>query len=151
LECSRAGASAVALWATQKLFPLIKDGEFSKLLSKGRNSSLKFFDMLKNDDRFIVAFEPELDIVVWLVKAKSISQSSILSKKVFEEAEKSNLYLALADLPVEFFNLSDSNIKIDTQNVRALRSVLMKPEHDNYINQIFDLLCSVTDKVKSEI
>src|SRR5580692_1150120 len=29
LECSRAGASAVALWATQRLLPLIKMGEFA--------------------------------------------------------------------------------------------------------------------------
>jgi glutamate/tyrosine decarboxylase-like PLP-dependent enzyme len=151
LECSRAGASAVALWATQKLLPLVKDGEFSNLLSKGRNSALKFFDKLKNDDRFIVSFEPELDIVVWLVKSKSISQSSILSKKIFEEAEKSHLHLALAELPVEFFNFVDSDIKTDAPTVKALRSVLMKPEHDNYIDKIFDLLCSVTDKVKSKI
>ena len=27
LECSRPGAAAVALWATQRLLPLVKDGE----------------------------------------------------------------------------------------------------------------------------
>ena len=150
LECSRAGATAVALWATQKMFPLVKDGEFSKLLSKGREAALKFYDKLKNDERFIVAFEPELDIVVWFVKSKSISQSSLLAKKVFEETEKSNLHLALVELPIEFFNLQE-DIKADVPTVRALRSVLMKPEHNNYVNQIFDLLCSATDKVKSEI
>ena len=150
LECSRAGASAVALWATQKLLPLVKTGEFSNLLSKTRNSSLNFFNKLQNDDRFIVTLEPELDIVVWLVKSESVSLSSALSQKVFEEAEKFNLHFALTDLPVEFFKLADSNIKIDTPTVRALRSVLMKPEHESYINKIFELLCSVTDKVKSE-
>ena len=30
LECSRPGAAAVALWATQKLLPLKKGGEFAK-------------------------------------------------------------------------------------------------------------------------
>ena len=29
LECSRPGASAVALWATQRLMPLVKGGEFA--------------------------------------------------------------------------------------------------------------------------
>jgi len=33
LECSRAGAAAVALWATQRLLPLKKDGEFAHGLS----------------------------------------------------------------------------------------------------------------------
>ena len=30
LECSRAGASAVALWATQQLLPLTPGGEFAR-------------------------------------------------------------------------------------------------------------------------
>jgi tyrosine decarboxylase/aspartate 1-decarboxylase len=32
LECSRPGASAAALWATQKLLPLVKNGEFAQRL-----------------------------------------------------------------------------------------------------------------------
>ncbi|MBU2676597.1 MAG: aminotransferase class V-fold PLP-dependent enzyme, partial [Gammaproteobacteria bacterium] len=32
LECSRPGAAAVALWATQQLLPLIRDGEFAAML-----------------------------------------------------------------------------------------------------------------------
>jgi tyrosine decarboxylase/aspartate 1-decarboxylase len=36
LECSRPGAAAVALWATQKLFPLVRGGEFAKRLSECR-------------------------------------------------------------------------------------------------------------------
>ncbi|MEQ1474782.1 MAG: aminotransferase class I/II-fold pyridoxal phosphate-dependent enzyme, partial [Candidatus Acidiferrum sp.] len=34
LECSRPGASAAALWATQQLLPLKKGGEFAKSLAK---------------------------------------------------------------------------------------------------------------------
>ena len=41
LECSRAEASAVALWATQRLLPLIKDGEFAKSLCAGREAALE--------------------------------------------------------------------------------------------------------------
>ena len=36
LECSRAGAAAVALWATQQLLPLAPDGEFARGLASGR-------------------------------------------------------------------------------------------------------------------
>src|SRR6266481_2044846 len=35
LECSRPGASAAALWATQKLLPLKKGGEFARGLERG--------------------------------------------------------------------------------------------------------------------
>src|SRR6266436_356624 len=34
LECSRPGASAAALWATQKLLPLVRNGEFAKRLER---------------------------------------------------------------------------------------------------------------------
>ena len=34
LECSRPGASAVALWATQKLLPMVKGGEFASGLGQ---------------------------------------------------------------------------------------------------------------------
>src|SRR5207302_10689308 len=39
LECSRPGASAAALWATQKLLPLKKGGEFARGLEKGRKAA----------------------------------------------------------------------------------------------------------------
>ena len=35
LECSRAGAAAVALWATQRLLPLMPGGEFAQGLAAG--------------------------------------------------------------------------------------------------------------------
>ena len=41
LECSRAGASAVALWATQQLLPLKPGGEFARGLAQGRAAALE--------------------------------------------------------------------------------------------------------------
>ncbi len=41
LECSRAGASAVALWATQRLLPLVPGGEFARGLARGRAAALE--------------------------------------------------------------------------------------------------------------
>ena len=40
LECSRAGASAVALWATQRLLPMTRDGEFARGLARCREAAL---------------------------------------------------------------------------------------------------------------
>ena len=62
LECSRSGASAVALWATMRILPLVRGGEFATSLAKSRTAALKFFDLLNSDSRFMVGFEPELDI-----------------------------------------------------------------------------------------
>ena len=41
LECSRAGASAVGLWATMEMFPLKQGGEFAKNLDRCRHAALK--------------------------------------------------------------------------------------------------------------
>ena len=148
LECSRAGAAAVALWATQKMFPLIKGGEFSRSISLCREAALNFYSRLKHSERFIPAFHPELDIVVWVPKAESVTKISELSKKVFDESAKLNLHLALAELPVDFFDLQKHNIVIDKNTCVALRSVLMKPEHNEWIERIWNILNKAFDNIK---
>src|SRR5882724_6392765 len=40
MECSRPGAAAAALWATQKLLPLVPGGEFAKGLEAGREAAM---------------------------------------------------------------------------------------------------------------
>src|SRR6202158_663772 len=50
LECSRPGAAAAALWATQKLLPLKKGGEFARELELGRNAALALYEKLRADE-----------------------------------------------------------------------------------------------------
>jgi len=140
LECSRPGASAVALWATQKLMPLVRNGEMAKSLSAGRKTALKLFNRLKIDDRFLTAFAPELDIVIWAPAAPTVSRASAISRELFAETQKNNLHLALADLPVSFFDLEKSGMVQDEDHVVCLRSVLMKPEHEQWIDRIWEIL-----------
>ena len=73
LECSRPGAAAAALWATQRLLPLKKGGEFARGLERGRKAALALIGSLRADARFITAFSPELDIVVFAPQATSVS------------------------------------------------------------------------------
>ena len=56
LECSRPGASAVALWATQRLLPLEAGGEFAGGLTDCRAAALDFHAALADDARFLPAF-----------------------------------------------------------------------------------------------
>src|SRR5713101_1297775 len=60
LECSRPGAAAVALWATQKLLPLVRGGEFAQGLERGRSAALALYEKAKTQGRFVPAFVPEL-------------------------------------------------------------------------------------------
>ncbi len=144
LECSRPGASAVALWATQKLLPLIKDGDFAKELGMSRHAALTFYGKLKNDERFIPPFEPELDIVVWAVNAPSVSDASEKARKLFDAAAKRNLHLALVDLPVSLFDFKEGKMKLDKPTITCLRSTLMKPEHDEWLDRIWEILSEVS-------
>jgi hypothetical protein len=92
LECSRAGAAAAALWATQRLLPLTSDGAFAEGLRKGRRAALELDRRVRGDGRFVglgscvprspnardrghpypsdstdpdMGHPPDLDIVVW--------------------------------------------------------------------------------------
>lgn len=146
LECSRPGSSAVALWATQRLLPLIPGGEFATSLSKSRQAALSLFEKLQKDSRFIVAFPPQLDIVFWAVKSPSASESSRLAKEIFKVAGQENLHLALANVSKELFLEAGAGINWDQESITCLRSCLMKPEHLDWLDQIWQKLDSVTNK-----
>src|SRR2546423_225138 len=140
LECSRPGAAAAALWATQRLLPLKKGGEFARGLERGRKATLALFERLHADARFVTAFAPELDIVVFAPRAASVSETSVLSRKMFEAAAKRGLHLAVAELPIRFWEENLRVMKRDRETMTCLRSVLMKPEHLDWVDKIWEEL-----------
>src|SRR5579871_4879751 len=150
LECSRPGAAAVGLWATQRLLPLVKGGEFAQMLRQGRAAALALYDRLQADPRFLTAFAPELDIVVWTPHAPRVSEASELARRIFTEAADHNLHLALAELPTELFDLEAAGMEADRNTIACLRSVLMKPEHLEWSGRIWDVLDTVTNTVLQE-
>ncbi|QOY86691.1 pyridoxal phosphate-dependent decarboxylase family protein [Paludibaculum fermentans] len=149
LECSRPGASAVALWATQRLLPTVPGGEFAQGLEASRRAALTFAARLKDDPRFVVPFDPELDIIVWAPRAPSASESSGLSQRIFDLAAEQQLHLALIHLPVSIFRAAWPDLQADQPTIVCLRSVLMKPEHESWLDRIYAILGSTTDAARS--
>ena len=84
--------------------------------------------------------QPELDIVVYAVNATTTSAVSQRAREVFDEAAKRDLHLALMELPVELFTRYAPEVAIDTDTVSCLRSVLMKPEHEEWVERLIALL-----------
>jgi glutamate/tyrosine decarboxylase-like PLP-dependent enzyme len=138
LECSRAGASAVALWATLKLLPLTRTGEFRGGLTACRQAATKLHEYVVRDPRFFSPFEPELDIVVWAVKAPQASSSSDWAQRIFDEAANEGVHLALANLPRSLFQNGCPEMDWDRETLTAFRACVMKPEHLDWIDRIWE-------------
>ena len=162
LECSRAGAAAVALWATQRLLPLVPGGEFAEDLAKGRRAAVELDRRVRGDARFMTLGAslpgspnardpghppslPELDIVVWAVLADTAEESSNRAQKVFDACAARGLHLALVQLPVKWFGAGKA--KNEEGTVTCLRSVLMKPEHEAWMGEIWERLDAAAQEV----
>ena len=144
LECSRAGAAAVALWATQRLLPLVGGGEFARGLEQGREAALRLHRSIAENPQFVAGPAPQLDIVVWAVRASTLAESSRRAQRVFDRAAQRGLHLALALLPARFFPAAGwSEAGLDS-SVTCLRSVLMKPEHLSWVDRIVEILSQAT-------
>ncbi|MGA2350116.1 MAG: aminotransferase class I/II-fold pyridoxal phosphate-dependent enzyme [Terracidiphilus sp.] len=154
LECSRAGAAAVALWATQRLLPLVPGGEFAIGLAKCRSAAVELNRRLSQDQarRFHTLGDgPELDIVVWKVNAETPEQSSNLAQKIFVASALHDLHLALVELPLAWFRpATGSESASGVATVTCLRSVLMKPEHEAWLDRIWERLTAACADVMGE-
>ena len=149
LECSRAGASAVALWATQRLLPLTPGGDFARGLSSGRRAAVELHHRLENDPsgRFglLPPGTPELDIVVWKLRAETPETSSQIAQEIFAACAERNLHLALVQVPQHWFEPADK--PVPQKLVTCLRSVLMKPEHEAWLERIWTELAEASEGV----
>ena len=139
LECSRPGASAVALWATQRLLPLKRGGAFARGLEASRAAALDLHSRLSRDTRFLAGVPPDLDIVIWAPRTGRVSEASAASRRIFDEAAHRGLHLALATLPVGLLAGAEA-MQADETSVTCLRSVLMKPEHAAWMDRIWEKL-----------
>jgi len=140
LECSRPGASAVALWATQQMFPLESGGQLSKWLDQSLLAARDFWQRLDTSEHYQPIFQPELDIVVYTAIASNAEDSSGRARRIFSAAAENDLHLALIELPVELVQARLPKLQADTQTVTGLRSVLMKPEHGDWLDKIMAIL-----------
>jgi tyrosine decarboxylase/aspartate 1-decarboxylase len=155
LECSRAGAAAVALWATQRLLPLGRGGEFAQGLAKSRRAALELDSRLRQDARFqtMAGGRPELDIVVWKMRADHPATASQLAQRTFLACSARDLHLALVQLPLKWFarpalqQKASGPSENESGSIRCLRSVLMKPEHEKWLDEIWDRLMAASSEV----
>ena len=147
LECSRAGASAVALWATQRLLPPVRGGAFAGMLAQCREAALILADKISRDERWMLAFDPELDIVVWAERGTAASEISRRSRAIFEAAAAQDLHLAVATFPAALLAERWPDVVWDQPTVACLRSCLMKAEHRDWVDEIWARLARAAAEI----
>src|SRR5262245_43997616 len=140
LECSRAGAAAAALWLTFQLLPPRPDG-LGRVLAAGRRAALAWAGMLAASDRLRLYQRPELDIVSYFPVTAPASLAAIdqASARMLADGMKDPahpVYLSTLTVEAEAFARRHPGVAADAGRARILRSVLMKPESEDYIARL---------------
>jgi hypothetical protein len=87
--------------------------------------------------------QPELDIVVWAVNGKSTKEMSEKADHFFNEAEKQGLYLSKYKLATD--KIDSEGIEKNSEFVTCLRSCLLKPEHNDWVEEIWNVLIQIAE------
>ena len=140
LECSRPGAAAVALWATHRLLPPITGGRFAADLDRCLEAARDFHRRLSASESFHPIMTPDLDIVVYAVAAPDTREASQRAAAIFDYAAEEDLHLAKIELPATIIRHFVPEMVAAGETVTCLRSVLMKPEHGDWLELIMEIL-----------
>jgi glutamate/tyrosine decarboxylase-like PLP-dependent enzyme len=138
LECSRAGAAAAALWLTFRLLPPTPEG-LGAALRPGRRAALRWTSKLAESDVLVPYQRPELDIVSYLPRGKELSEVDAASESIMQRGmtdADDPVYLATYAVTGEALRRRGHAVTADVPRGRILRSVLMKPENDDYLDHL---------------
>ncbi|MGW1209119.1 pyridoxal phosphate-dependent decarboxylase family protein [Streptomyces sp. NPDC002499] len=139
LECSRAGASAAALWLTFQLLPPTPDG-LGQVLAAGRRAALKWADLIDASEHLRLYQRPELDIVSYFpaVEPATLTAIDTASARILTEGMTSPdpIFLSTFRADREAFTARHPRITADVDGARILRSVLMKPESEDHVEYL---------------
>jgi glutamate/tyrosine decarboxylase-like PLP-dependent enzyme len=143
LECSRAGAAAAALWLTLQLFPLSPDG-LGAALRPGRRAALAWADLIDDSDALTSYQAPQLDIVTFFPTRDRLSHIDAASAHVMDAgmtlpAERA-VFVATYTADAASLLARGHQINADVPRGRILRSVLMKPESEELVPALHELL-----------
>jgi glutamate/tyrosine decarboxylase-like PLP-dependent enzyme len=137
LECSRAGAAAAALWATLQCFPLEAEKGLGAVLRKTRAAAVDWTKLIEESDKLRLVLQPQLDIVNFyaVMDGLKVSDISQLTHRVFEELmndAEHPIYLAKFNAKPSLF-AGHLGLVWDAPVMTVFRSVLMRPEHVDYV------------------
>jgi glutamate/tyrosine decarboxylase-like PLP-dependent enzyme len=140
LECSRAGAAAGALWLTLRALPLRATDGLGPVLAAGLRAARAWAELLAACDRLCLYQPPELDIVAFWPRPASPSCRAVdaASAALLRAAmdDPSPVYLSTLRVAADRLRARDPSLAADVGEARVLRSVLMKPEHEAWVETL---------------
>ncbi|MGW2566224.1 pyridoxal phosphate-dependent decarboxylase family protein [Streptomyces sp. NPDC001537] len=143
LECSRAGASAAALWLTFQLLPPTPEG-LGQVLAAGRRAALTWADLIETSDFLELYQQPQLDIVTYfpVVEPAALSGIDAASARILADGMTAPdpVYVSTLKAGHEAFTARHPKITADADGARILRSVLMKPESEHHVEHLHNRL-----------
>ena len=141
LECSRAGASAAALWLTFRLLPPTPDG-LGQVLAAGRRAALAWSALIGKSDVLDLYQPPELDIVSYfpITGPASLSRIDQASERILRAGMTGPdpVFLSTLRADAGAFLARHGSVQADAAGARILRSVLMKPETEDYVPRLHE-------------
>jgi glutamate/tyrosine decarboxylase-like PLP-dependent enzyme len=140
LECSRPGAAAAALWLTLKLLPLRADG-LGAVLAAGRRAAVRWHELIDQSDRLVPYQPPELDIVTYFPAESTLSAIDAASERILRAGmadQDDPVYLSTLRAGADSFGRRGIAAVADVDGARVLRSVLMKPESEGYLDRLHE-------------
>ncbi|MFF0448150.1 pyridoxal phosphate-dependent decarboxylase family protein [Streptomyces sp. NPDC004609] len=141
LECSRAGASAAALWLTFQLLPPTRDG-LGQVLAAGRRAALRWAELIDASEVLEVYQPPELDIVSFFPRVEPAALSTVdaASERMLRQgmSQDDPVFLSTLRASAEAFAARHPKVAADADGGRVLRSVLMKPESEHHVEWLHD-------------
>jgi glutamate/tyrosine decarboxylase-like PLP-dependent enzyme len=135
LECSRAGAAAGALWLTLRVLPLQADDGLGAVLAAGLRAARAWAALLQASDELCLLQPPELDILAFWPRRGSCAAVDDASAALLRAAmaDPAPVFLSTLRVGCERLRARDPGLAADAAAARVLRSVLMKPEHEDWV------------------
>jgi hypothetical protein len=142
LECSRAGASAAALWLTNRVFPFTASG-LGRMLETCLRATRDWESRIENSELLRLYQHADLSIITFFpATATSVAEVDLASQATLEAAMYGPDPVFPSVVRVEASDLlrRHPGLRNDAQSARIMRSVLMKPEHEPYVSTLHDLI-----------
>lgn len=153
LECSRAGAAAAALWTTLQALPLRPHEGLGESLAAGRRAALAWADLIRSEPSLALLAEPQTDILCFAPTASGTQTANSISAAtdaVFRAGMvEGNDAFFLAKFRVARSQAEPlwPHVVWDAEEVVVLRSTLMKPEHEEWVPRLHELVVAATRRV----